>query len=415
MRLGNLSRVVPEWLASYAGIILIVGILVNLSAGFVQSTHSLTIPSMRDDLGISYTKAGLLITVAGAFRMGSAFSAGTLAPRYGSRYMIGFGTIVTGLSMLLLGIAPNFAVALVATAIMGMGSGFSLTPMIGMVAPWFALRNRGMVAGLNAAGGSIAIVVAGLVVPPLVSSNAEAGWRHTWFIFGGLVVVIGLVSLVFLRDRPDDPSGLAATSGQPRTSRGAWPLAVYRNPLVWMLAYLGFCSGVSTGVFNTFFGSFLNEDQGVSLVTTGQLFLLVGILSIACGILWGNISDRLDRSKAFGLSFLIQGIGLALFWLSPAMAAFILGAILIGLTMRAAFALCAAASGDYVQAQFASAAFALVSVGAGLGSTLSPIMSGAIADNFDISLVFALGFGASMFGVAGALFLRRPTSSPQPD
>ena len=182
-----------------------------------------------------------------------------------------------------------------------------------------------------------------------------------------------------------------------------------------MLAYLGFCSGVSTGVFNTFFGSFLNEDQGVSLATTGQLFLLVGILSIVCGILWGNISDRLDRSKAFGLSFLIQGIGLALFWLSPAMAAFILGSILIGLTMRAAFALCAAASGDYVQAQFASAAFALVSVGAGLGSTLSPIMSGAIADNFDISLVFALGFGASMFGVFGALFLRKPASSPQPD
>ena len=104
MRLGNLSRVVPEWLASYAGIILLGGILVNLSAGFVQSTHSLTIPSMRDDLGISYTKAGLLITVAGAVRMGSAFSSGTLAPRYGSRYMIGVGTIITGLSMFLLGI-----------------------------------------------------------------------------------------------------------------------------------------------------------------------------------------------------------------------------------------------------------------------------------------------------------------------
>ena len=90
------------------------------------------------------------------------------------------------------------------------------------------------------------------------------------------------------------------------------------------------------------------EDQGVSLGTTGQLFLLVGILSIACGILWGNISDRLGRGQAFGLSFLIQGIGFALFWLNPAMAAFIFGSVLIGLTMRAAFTLCAAASGDYV-------------------------------------------------------------------
>ena len=190
-------------------------------------------------------------------------------------------------------------------------------------------------------------------------------------------------------------------------------MTVYKNPLVWMLAYLGFCSGVASGVFGTFFGAYLIDDQGVSLSTTGQLFLLVGILSIACGILWGNISDRLGRGPAFGLSFLIQGIGLARFWLSPAMAAFILGSLLIGLTMRAAFALCAAASGDYVQAQFASAALALASVGAGLGSTLSPLMSGAIADRFDISLVFALGFGASMFGVAGAFFLRRPAADPQ--
>ena len=34
-------------------------------------------------------------------------------------------------------------------------------------------------------------------------------------------------------------------------------------------------------------------------------------------------------------------------------------------------------------------------------------MSGAIADNFDISLVFALGFRVSMFGVTGAFLLRK--------
>ena len=411
MRLGKLASVAPEWLANYAGIILLVGILVNLSSGFVASTHSLTLPSMRDDLGISYTKAGLLITVAGAVRMGAAFTAGTLAPRYGSRYMIGAGTIVTGLAMLLLGAAPNYFVALIATDIMGLGSGVSLTPMIGLVAPWFALRNRGMAAGLSTAGGSIAIVVAGLVVPPLINNNPEAGWRHTWYIFGVLVLAIGVVAFVFLRDRPAGPAQLANQERR-RAPRGAWPLSVYKNPFVWMLAYLGFCSGVASGVFSTFFGAYLIDDQGVSLGTTGQLFLLVGILSIACGILWGNISDRLGRGQAFGLSFLIQGIGFALFWLSPVMAALVVGSVLIGLTMRAAFALCAAASGDYVQAQFATAAFALVSVGAGLGSTLSPIMSGAIADSWDISLVFALGFGASMFGVAGALFMRRPSVGP---
>ena len=85
---------------------------------------------------------------------------------------------------------------------------------------------------------------------------------------------------------------------------------------------------------------------------------------------------------------------------------FIIGSVLLGLTMRAAFTLCAAGSGDYVPAHFASAAFALVSVMAGLGSTLSPIISGVLADTVGISWIFSLGVAASLMGVAGSTLLR---------
>jgi len=79
--------------------------------------------------------------------------------------------------------------------------------------------------------------------------------------------------------------------------------------------------------------------------------------------------------------------------------------------MRAAFTLCAAASGDHVPAQFASAAFALISVGAGLGSTLSPIISGTLADTVGIRWIFSLAVGASLMGVAGSTLLRPARTS----
>jgi MFS family permease len=400
------------WLVSYAGIILILGILVNLATGFAQSTPSLTIPSMRGDLGISYTQAGLLVTVAGAVRMGASLASGTLAPRYGSRHIIGWSTILTGGAMLLFGYSPNYLAAIGAFALMGVSTGGALTPMMGLLAPWFEMRNRGLAAGLAASGGSIAIVASGLLVPPLVDHNPADGWRHTWYIFGLLVLAIGVICLIFLRDRPSDtsanrpaPTGRAAAQ---RSYQGAWPLEVYKNPHVWLLAYLAFCSGGAHGVFTTFFGSYLSEENGVSLATTGHLFLVVGVLSIICGVLWGNISDRMGRGQAFGISFFIQGVGFALFWVSPVMASFALGSVLLGLTLRAAFTLCAAAAGDRVQAQFASAAFALMSVGAGLGSSTSPLLAGSIADTVGISWVFALGFGASMVGTTGAVLLRSP-------
>jgi MFS family permease len=401
---------------TYAGVIMLVSVLVNLATGFAQTTHSLTIPSMRDNLHISYTQAGILVTVAGAVRMGSALASGTLAPRYGSRAIIGVSTIVSGASMLLLGYAPGFSLALVASAIMGLSTGAALTPMMGLLAPWFQMRNRGVASGLAAAGGSVAFIIAGVLVPWFVNQSPDDGWRHTWRLFGAISLAIGVLSLVLLRDRPkvSAPAGLLGTS--PRAYRGAWPLAVYKNPLVWLVTYLAFCSGVAHGVFSTFFGAYLSEENDISLAAAGWLLVMIGVLSVACGILWGKISDQLGRGRAFLVSFLIQGVGFALFWLIPVMAALVLASVLLGLTLRAAFTLCAAASGDYVPTNFAAAAFALMSVGAGLGSTASPVIAGAIADSVGIGWSFTLALGASFMGAAGAAFLHKTgtTTAPEP-
>jgi hypothetical protein len=67
------SRLAPEWLLTYAGVILIIGVLINLVASFAQYSFSLTIPSMRDSqqgLGLSYTQVTLLVTVGAATKMG---------------------------------------------------------------------------------------------------------------------------------------------------------------------------------------------------------------------------------------------------------------------------------------------------------------------------------------------------------
>ena len=399
---------------SYAGVILAVGLFINLASGFAQTTHSLTIPAMRADLGISYTQVGLLISVGGAVKMGASLVAGTLAPRYGSRSLIGAGTFIGGGSMLLLGYSPNYFTALVATGMMGLGSNFAIPPMMGLVATWVDMRNRGLAAGVLATGGSVAMISTGLLVPLLIGRSPTEGWRNTWFIFGGLVVIIGVAAQFFLRDRPQESSRTPRQSMPDVEPSPTWPLTVFKNPWVWLLSYLACCSGFATGVFSTFFGAYLTDGNGISLSTAGQLFLLIGVLSVASGILWGRISDRLGRGRTFALSFSIQAVAYGLFWLSPIMGVLILASILLGLTFRAGFTLCAAGSGDHVPAIFAATAFAMMAVGANLGETLSPIIAGTMADTIGLSWVFALGVGASLMGVVGALVLRSPGTSIQP-
>ncbi|NQW24234.1 MAG: MFS transporter [SAR202 cluster bacterium] len=410
----------PDWLFTYTGVMLLLGVAVNWGAGFTQFAHSLTLPSMEVALELSHTKAGLVITLTNLVRIFSTFTAGTMAPRYGSRFIIGLGTVGAGCAMIMLGLAQTYPLVLLSAAFMGIGTGMALAPMMGLLSRWFQLGDRGLAAGLASMGGSFAFIFAGVVVPWLVGSDPDDGWRHSWFVFGALAITIGIISLVFLRDRAradareEQPTEITTgqdTGQDSERSQRAWPMAAYKSPMIWLATFLAFNSGWSQGVFNAFFGVYLSQESGIGLGTVGQLVILIGVLSITSGTFWGALSDRASRGQAFFYSYLLQAIAFALMALFPGIISFIIAAILIGFTLRAAYTICAACSGDYVAVQFSAAAFGLMSVGAGLGNALSPTVGGAIADNFGMNWSFALATIGSVVGMAGSVVLiRRPAS-----
>ena len=383
--------------------------LVNLATGFVQFGYSLTLPSMEEALHMSHTEAGLLITVTAAIRMGGALASGTLAPRYGSRSMIVIAAVAVGVSMVLLGFARNYGMALGSAVLMGAGGGVTLTPMMGLLAAWFRMRDRGLAAGLAASGGSIAFIFAGVVVPILTGANWDDGWRHSWQLFGGVVLVVALVSVLFIRERPDEPIEVERHSGP---TRSAWPVEAFKHPAVWLITMVAFTSGWAQNLFTTFFGLYLTQENGISLTTVGQLVVLIGALSIGSGVLWGWMSDKLGRGQAFGYSFVVQGAAFVLLATAPGFVSFLIASVLMGTTLRATYTICAASSGDYVPVRFSAAAFALMSVGAGLGSTISPTIGGIVADHVAMKWVFWMAAGGSFSGTLTAAYLqtRRQTA-----
>ena len=99
--------------------------------------------------------------------------------------------------------------------------------------------------------------------------------------------------------------------------------------------------------------------------------------------------------------------------MAPVLGVFVVSAVLMGLTLRAAYTVCAAAAGDYVPVEFSAAAFALMSVGAGLGSTISPVIAGAIADvTGTLGWAFAMAMGGTLLGAVGGLYLHHAVSRP---
>ena len=183
-------------------------------------------------------------------------------------------------------------------------------------------------------------IITGALVPWLTDRDLEDGWRHTWYFLAIIVIATEALCLVYLRDRHESVAG-------PGERLAAKPLAVLRNPLVWLISFFALCSGWCIGLYTTFFGVYLVE-QDISLALSGRLWMLLGILAIGSGVFWGTVSDRFGRRAGFLFSFAALGVGLAIFWLWPVLAGFIVSVIFAGVTLRATYTICAASAGDYV-------------------------------------------------------------------
>ena len=234
-----------------------------------------------------------------------------------------------------------------------------------------------------------------------------------------MVLTVAVISLLFVRERPNEPvdggrpAGPTASAAAARIGR-AWPVEAFKHPAVWLITAIAFTSGWAQNLFTTFFGLYLTQENGVSLAVVGQLVVLIGALSIGSGVVWGWMSDKLGRGQAFGYSFVVQGCAFVLLAVAPGFVTFLISSILVGATLRATYTICAASSGDYVPVQYSAAAFALMSVGAGLGSTISPTIGGLMSDYVAMKWVFWMAAGGSVAGTSAAIYLQTRRQAQPP-
>ncbi len=393
------AALIPRWASTYAAVILAATLAVNLITSFSLYVQALTIPGMKNSFELSYTTVFVLVVALSVSRVVSGLLSGAAATRYGGRWMVIASIFAQALSMGLLGWSPNYGVALVAMVIVGASSGAALTPMMGMLAPWFRVNDRGMAAGIAASGGSLAIIFTGIIVPPLTGVFGDEAWRYTWYALAAASVLIGLVCVGFIREAPNAE---VSTQRAPASRRPArWPVPVYTNPYVWLITGMAFCSGFVHGILTSGYGAYLEAEHGIDVTIVGALFMTIGILSIGSGVGSGALSDRVGRGMAFGVTFLIEAVSHALFWLMPELIFLIIASVLAGFALRSTYTICAAAAGDFVPVFMAPAAFGLMGMGAGIGSTLSPAISRPIADaTGTLQWSFAMASGMALVGAA---------------
>jgi len=171
--------------------------------------------------------------------------------------------------------------------------------------------------------------------------------------------------------------------------------------------------GFSYIIYLTFFTRYLIGEGGYTHAAAGRLFMLMGWLSLLCGLIWGWISDLIGRKATLIIVYLIHAVSFGLFALWRTPAGFTLSAILFGLSAWSIPAIMAALCGDLLGPRLSPAGLGFVTLFFGIGQAAAPSVAGAMADAHEGSLAPALllAAGVALLGAVGALALRQGRTS----
>lgn len=383
--------------------------------GLGRFGYSAILPSMQEDLGISSAAAGSLASWnLGGYTIMAAVG-GFLAARLGARKVATTGIVMTAAGMLVTGLSNGMFAASAGRLVTGLGTGMVLVPSVTLMAAWFDRRQLGLASSIVSSGASLALVLVGVAVPPIIDSGGAEGWRLAWYFFAGTAICLGILYGAVQRDRPKADSSEGSTQTVDRVASTSLRIMaeqtildfkkVIRSRYVWHLGSVYLLYGFAFLIYLTFFQKRLTTDLGYSSESAGYVFLLVGLGGLMGGALWGTVSDRIGRGRALALMCLVLAAAAILLAWWPALPGLIISAFILGLAGMGFPGVIGAACGDQFGPVLASAALGLVTIFTGVGMVFGPYLAGKLAD-VSGSLTYSYTLACGVFVVAAALSSR---------
>ena len=366
-------------------------------------------PFLIQDFHLTEQQVGALASVLAITWAISTLVFGALSDRLGRRVILIPAMFAFSIFSWLSGLAHTYQQLLLARALMGLAEGPTWSIMTALIEESSPKSRRGRNVGLVVS----AAALVGLGLAPVLSTQVAArlGWRWAFFIAGIPGMLLGLLIWKFVKE-PAKNRGESGEHERP-SLRGYLSILRYRNIWLSCVGAIGFISWLF--LLNVFAPVYITQVAHQPATTAGLLLGAGGLGSFFIGFIFPSISDVIGRKPVLmSLALLSALTPLAL--LVPRLYAHIwILALILLLTnggQGLATLIMVLVPTESVPAQYAATSIGLATLaGEIFGATAAPLLGGAFAQKYGLSVPLWMSIGGAGLIFFAALFLKRTPSS----
>ena len=249
------------------------------------------LPAISDDMGLSPSEQGWLGSSAIVANLVFSIPFGWLLSRVDAKHVTTVSLLAGGLFLFVQGWAPVFLVLLAGRLMFGL-SGVAREPARAMLTQqWIPDREIVLMNGVLVGVIGVAIAV-GFFATPFILEGSDNDWRLAFYIFGLVTVGVAVVWQLLGKER--------ITEGYKARvfAQGSTPLrSILRYRQLWLTGLGLFGANVLWFAFITFWPTLLLDRYDISLVTSGALMAISGIVSSVFGLLVAYAMTRRDIGR----------------------------------------------------------------------------------------------------------------------
>jgi MFS family permease len=416
----------------YGWVIVVVGFLAHIASAFsISSTLSVFLKPLSADLGISRGTFSLIRS--GEILIGAAAApvVGTLMDRYGGRWLMAAGGLISGAGFICLGQTRDFIqYMLVRWLLVTPGDSLMGSLVVNVsIARWF-VRMRGRALAIASMGHGLTKVCMPVIAAALM---LYIGWRGSWVVFGVFALLLVVAPAVLFMRRSPEEMGLLPDGGPMEAREAAaapskrryakrtgadnveWSRReALRTPVFWLIAVTFGVAQIGVTGLNLHVFSYVT-DQGHPVLVAATVMSVIAVMQFSTPIVWGMLADRMDNGVLNTAKCALQGAGLLLALSLPGMAPLYAGFFIYGIGMGGTAILAETIWADF---------FGRTSLGKirGMGSLVTSVFSAGGPPFFGLLfdytqtyyLSFSLFIGMLFISAVLSLYLRPPTKRPEP-